>query len=158
MKIRQGTAIACSGIVWMGMGIFLLCKGFSLLLHPPAMQTGWIVPAFVARVGNIDQVSLSLITVGLFLGFIKGKFVLARTAKRVIQRILSLPNPVSIQSVYGRSYALLLLSMILLGLSFTWFSVPYDIRGIVDVAIGSALANGSAFYFRHFAEVKQKTQ
>ena len=44
----------------------------------------------------------------------------------------------------------------LMGMSLRWVSIPYDIKGVIDVAVGSALANGSAFYFRYFAEQKTK--
>jgi len=45
--------------------------------------------------------------------------------------------------------------MLSLGLIVKWAPVPYDVRGLVDVAIGSALTNGSAFYFRHLAMKKK---
>jgi hypothetical protein len=32
---------------------------------------------------------------------------------------------------------------------FRVLSIPFDIRGGVDVAIGSALINGAMLYFRH---------
>lgn len=156
MKIRQGVAIILSGSIWMVVGVFLLTKGFSLLLHPLLGQKPLLLPYINSFGVRAEQASLVLVTLGLFIGFLKGRLILAKTAAKVIKRILGLPNPCSLFSIYARSYLILLSSMILLGISMKWFSIPYDIKGVVDVAIGSALTNGSAFYFRHFAEQKRK--
>ncbi len=156
MKIRQSTAIVFSGLLWMVVGISLLFKGFSLLLHHPVGEVGLVIPSLVAQLGQVEQVSLGLISVGLMIGFIKGRWVLAKTAKCVTQRILSLPNLCPISSIYSRSYLIMLSSMILLGVSMKWLAIPYDVKGVIDIAIGSALTNGAALYFRHFAEAKNK--
>ncbi len=157
MKIKQGLAIVLSGMIWMGVGVMLLIKGFSLLLHPVIGASSLLLPYFDAFSVSREQASLVLVASGLVLGFLKGRFVLAKSASRVIARIVSLPNPLPITKMYGRSYVILLASMILLGMSLRFLPVPYDLKGIVDVAIGSALTNGSAYYFRHFAEKRAKT-
>ena len=142
MKIRHGAAIVFSGVIWMSVGIFLLTKGFSLLLHPTS--------------GPVEQTSLALVALGILIGFLKGKFILAKTSARVIAKILQKPNPCSIFSVYSKGYLGLLLGMMAMGMALRWVSIPYEIKGVIDVAIGSALTNGSAYYFRHFAENKKK--
>jgi hypothetical protein len=38
--------------------------------------------------------------------------------------------------------------MVLLGLVIRFLPIPIDARGLVDVAIGSALINGAMLYFR----------
>jgi hypothetical protein len=38
--------------------------------------------------------------------------------------------------------------MILLGLSMRFMPILIDVRGVIDVAIGFALLNGSMLYFR----------
>lgn len=155
MKIRHGLAITLSGVLWMGVGILLLLKGFSLLLHP-SDQTSALLPFIQSLTKDAEQASLLLVSISLLIGFLKGRLVLAKTASRVIKKILSLPNPCSVSSIYGRGYLLLLASMVSLGVLLKWIPVPHDIKGVVDIAIGSALTNGSAFYFRHFAEVRRK--
>ncbi len=156
MKIRHGVGIVLSGVIWMGAGFFLMLKGFSLLLHPQLGKEAFLIPKMGSLAGSLEQASLALVCLGLVIGFIKGRVVLSKTATRVITRILSLPNPLPISSLYPLSYILLLSSMILLGVSLRWVSLPYDVKGVVDVAIGSALINGSAFYFRYFIDKKQK--
>jgi len=156
MKIRHGLAIGLSGALWMGIGIFLLMKGFSLLLHPSPESTPLILPRLGSLVKDPAQASLVLVSIGLVIGFIKGRFILAKTAARIIKKIESLPNPCALKSVYGPGYLILLGCMMGMGIMLNKFSVPHDLRGIIDVAVGSALTNGSAFYFRHFAEAKRK--
>lgn len=155
MKIRHGLAITLSGVLWMAVGILLLLKGFSLLLHPSG-QTLPLLSFIQALTKDAEQASLILVSLGLLIGFLKGRLVLAKTASRIIKKILSLPNPCAISSIYGRGYLLLLASMVFLGMLLKWIPVPHDIKGVIDIAIGSALTNGSAFYFRHFAEAKRK--
>jgi hypothetical protein len=38
--------------------------------------------------------------------------------------------------------------MMALGLVFRFLPIPIDLRGLIDVAIGSALINGAMLYFR----------
>jgi len=57
-----------------------------------------------------------------------------------------LPNPVSIAKIYTWQYYVLLSSMVLLGVLVRF--LPFDIRGGVDIIIGSALINGATIYFR----------
>lgn len=156
MKIKQGFAIVLSGMIWMGVGVMLLVKGFSLLLHPVAGASSVLLPYFDAFSVSREQASLVLVSIGLVLGFLKGKLILAKSARRVITRIVSMSNPFPFTKIYGKSYLILLGSMILLGVSLRFIPVPYDLKGVIDVAIGSALTNGSAFYFRHFGEQKKK--
>lgn len=121
--------IAFSGFVWTGVGIMLLQKGLTILgtLPDSKAATGWMAA-------------------GLFLGFIKGRFVLSKTVKRVTDRISSLPLPISFSKVYPMSYWLVLAAM--MGLGFAMKFVPAQWRGCIDVAVGSALINGAMLYFR----------
>lgn len=155
MKIRHGVAIVLSGIIWMGIGVLLLIKGFSLLLHPVDDKSAFLIPYMGSFAAQKEQASLVLVSLGLLIGFFKGRFMLAKAAAKVIARILSLPNPLPFASLYTRSYVILISSMMILGMSLRFVQIPYDIKGVIDVAIGSALINGSAYYFRHFAEQKR---
>ncbi len=156
MKIRQGVAIAFSGITWMGIGILLLTKGFSLILTPQIPKNvALFMPKLVSLAGSAQQAALIIACIGLLIGYLKGRFVLRKTANRVIARIVSLPNPCPLSSIYPRSYLILLSSMIALGMCLKWISMPYDLKGMIDIAVGAALTNGSAFYFRHFTMRKE---
>jgi hypothetical protein len=156
MKVRHGAAIIISGSLWMGIGMMLLFKGFSLLLHPVIGGGFSPVLSFLIPFTGKSEAPLVLVSIALIIGFLKGRFVLSKTACKVIKRITAQENPLPLRSLYSRAYLLTLLAMSLMGMSLSVLSIPYDIRGFVDVAVGSALINGSAFYFRHFAEKKKK--
>lgn len=156
MYIRHALAIICSGLLWMGIGIFLLLKGFSLLLHPEIQGIPLLLPYLTSMTTRPEQGSLLLVSFGLLIGFIKGRLILSKTARRIIARIGSLPNPCKLSAIYPTPYLFLLLGMMSLGILFKWLPIPYDIKGIIDIGVGSALMNGSAFYFRYFAEKRHK--
>ena len=131
LQIRHLTALILSGTTWFLMGLFLLTKGVNLLIVKAQMK---------------DEIALCVIAVGLFIGFLKGRFVLSKTVKRMAVRIFSLPNPCPLNKVYPLYYYFILLAMMGLGFLFRWF--PASIHGFVDVAVGAALINGAVLYLR----------
>lgn len=115
--------IVCSGLIWALAGASLFYKGTQL-------TSGWLV-AF-----------------GLLIGLLKGQFVLAKTARRVVARIHGLSLPIAFSQVYTPAYWMLIAGMMSLGVLFRVLSIPADIRGVIDVGVGSALMHGATFYFR----------
>ncbi len=127
--MKKKTAIFLSGAVWAVVGVWLLYKGLRLLSLSVDREAGsWWMAG------------------GLLVGFIKGRFVLAKTVKRIAGRIDSLSEPIQLKTLYPKSYWLLLGSMSLLGFVLQFF--PIDWRAFIDVAVGSALINGAMLYFR----------
>lgn len=122
--------IAFSGFVWFVMGFFLLMQGFR----------------FLTQMALRIEMAVFLIALGLLVGFLKGRYVLSKSARRVIQRIIHLSPPIHWKNVYAPSYWLLIGAMMGLGMILKW--VPLEVRGTIDVAIGFALLNGSLLYFR----------
>lgn len=114
--------IQISGIIWLSIGAFLFYKGM-----------------FLTK-------SLLLFGLALFLGCLKGELILQKTAKRIVGQICSLSSPISFKKVYPLSYWLLILSMVALG--FLCRYLPDEVRGFIDIAIGSALMYGARLYFR----------
>ncbi len=103
-------------------------------------------------VGGLDEAALSLILLGLLIGFMKGRVVFSKTVGKTVARILTMPNPAPLTRIYTKGYYFLLGGMILLG--FLVRFLPNDIRGFVDVAIGSALINGAMLYFRQAYRIR----
>jgi hypothetical protein len=138
--------IALSGFLWFFIGTSLLYKGLQLITQaafsPDSLCSKWQL------FGSPQQTATCFIAVGLLVGFIKGRFVLAKTVRRVVSRISTLPLPIRLQDAYSRSYWILIASMVALGMSFRFLPIPIDIRGTIDIAIGSALINGAMLYFR----------
>lgn len=149
LKVNHKALILLSGAVWMIAGCGLLYLGLHLMID--GLQARAEVPLLSSLgpfLGGIEQVALFLIVFGLFIGYMKGRYVLGRAAKKGIHRIRTLPEPADISSIYSKQYYLLLGAMVLLGMSIKWLGLPNDVRGFVDVAIGSALINGAMCYFR----------
>ncbi len=150
-KVSHASLLFLSGFVWLVVGCFLLPLGLNFvvesILRDNLITLRRPILDFLAPyVGGLDQAALIWIGCALLIGFFKGRFVFAKTVRRSVNRILSLPNPANLSQIYPMSYYLLLGSMVLLGYLVRFASL--DIRGGVDVAIGAALINGAMLYFR----------
>lgn len=132
--------IILSGLFWFAIGIFLLNKGLRFIAEGVANSS--------------SQAGMALIAVALFIGFLKGRIVLAKTVKRLVSRILALQAPIRFADVYPRSYFLLIAGMVGLGALLRFLPISIEARGFVDVAIGSALINGAMLYFRAASNMK----
>lgn len=122
--------IIFSGSVWVVIGLLLLYKGLQFL-----------------QLAQTERKSLYM-AIGLMIGFLKGRFLLVRSVQRVVRRIISLPEPIRLKDVYAPSYFLLVLAMMGLGILLKFLPIQFEVRGLIDVAVGSALTNGAMFYFR----------
>lgn len=116
-----------SGIIWLIAAFFLARKG--LFFFSEGSNWAW---AFV----------------GLFLGAVKGFFVLQKRAQKQLERIQELGSALSWKTVYPVSYYLLILGMIGLGRWINMIDLSFEVRGTVDIAIATALSIGSIPYFR----------
>lgn len=140
--------VVISGFVWFFMGASLLYKGLHLMTEA-AFQKGSLCFQLQGTFFKTPQEGATfLMAVGLLIGFLKGRFVLAKTVRRVVSRIAALPLPIRLKDAYSPSYWILIGSMMLLGMTFRFLPIPIDVRGVIDIAIGSALINGAMLYFR----------
>ena len=145
--MKHRSWIVCTGFLWAIVGFFLLYKGLHLVAEGSLGLKGQNSLA-ITLFGSGEKGATSLVAIGLLIGFIKGRFVLSKTVKRVCSRIAALPLPIRIGDVYSTSYLVLIGSMMLLGMLLRFIPIPLDVKGVIDVAIGSALLNGSMLYFR----------
>lgn len=151
MKMSHKALIVISGMVWFGIGFYLLQLGLNLLLI--AIPFSYLVSHpllhfFTSFSGSGEAAALLLIAIALFIGFLKGRFVLGKSAKRGVDRIFTLPNPSSLTKIYNSRYYILLAVMVMLGMSVKYLGLSNDVRGFVDTIIGSALINGAIVYFK----------
>ncbi len=150
MRLSHVSALVFSGTSWFFIGLFLLIKGLNLIvLGARQGESAACIPFFASLAGGREEAALLLIAISLFIGFMKGRYVLRKSAKRIAERILSFPSPIKMTEVYSARYCLLILLMVGLGIGLRWFSVPRDIHGAIDVAVGGALISGALFYFRY---------
>jgi hypothetical protein len=152
LKFSHATLTFASGLVWLIVGFFLLPLGLGLLtgqIQPvPNVTVQPLVKTLSPYLGGAEEAGLLLIAISIYVGFLKGKYVLGKSARRGVDRLRGFPNPTSIGNIYSAKYYILLGSMVVLGFSIKFLGLPTDIRGIVDVIIGSALINGAIIYFR----------
>lgn len=157
MKFKHETLIFLSGLLWLSIGGFLLSTGLHLIIqaiNDPSLGPFPIIDNFSGVAGGAGSVGIVLIAIGLFIGYAKGRFVLGKSAQRIVRRIRSFPTPMNIVNLYSPAYYLLIGSMMFLGMGIKFFGVPLDIRGTVDVAIGAALINGALIFFRMALSVR----
>jgi hypothetical protein len=119
--------------LWLLGGVVLLSLGAARLAQAARGETAPVLVAVVA-------------VVGLALGAAKGRFVLRRTAQRNIDRLAALERDQRPIHVYGiRSWVVIGL-MTTLSVGLTLGGVPPLWRGMVNLAIGAALATSSLNY------------
>lgn len=145
---KAATWIFLSGLIWFVGGFILLSKGVTLLVYSLRSHPTPFLALFSSLTPTQETTVLLVIFLALIMGYVKGRFVLLRTVKRVVERILSLTPPIKVKEIYSRNYIFLLLGMLFLGFTIRFIPIPQDIKGFVDLTIGSALMNGALLYFR----------
>lgn len=156
LKLSHSTMTFVSGAIWMGIGVFLLQLGINLLFTP-VFDINAASPLINLFKGILPhyEASIMIASVALYAGFLKGKHVLTKTAIKTVERIRSLPNPAPLTEMYGPKYLLLIAFMMGLGMCMKFFGLPNDIRGAIDIAVGSALINGAMHYLRSAVKLRQ---
>ena len=147
MSVRKWIVI--SGLSWLGIGAYLMVKGLKwITLAMTALETPRLIGWLSGIAGTVQQGTLVLICVSLLVGFIKGRMVLAKTVRRIVARLRAQEAPIRFSQAYDRKYYMILGLMMGLGLLFRFLPIAFDVRGAIDVTIGSALINGAMLYFR----------
>lgn len=151
MILSKRTWFIISTISWLGIGVMLLMKGLRLTVAAAEQATGAspLLNKLVSLTGGRQQAALLIICLGLFIGFIKGRVILAKTVNRIASRINLHPEGLSLKEAYDTKYWIILGLMMGLGVLFRVLPIPGDIHGGIDVVIGSALINGAMLYLRH---------
>lgn len=155
-RFSRPILIAFSGALWFFAGIYLLPLGIHFLVS--AAKSHGIGYSFFDLLSwfhlSSDQAAMVLVAAALGVGYFKSKVVFSKAVERGVKHIASLPELAPIQAVFTSKYLVLIGIMMGIGMAMKWLGVPYDIRGFIDVAVGSALINGSVMYFRKALEVK----
>ena len=94
LKVSHVTLIALSGLVWLAVGCFLLPLGLNFvvgaLLRENAALPHPVLNFFASFTGGMDQAALVWIGLMLFIGFLKGRSVFAKSVQRSVNRIYTL--------------------------------------------------------------------
>ncbi|WP_068468431.1 hypothetical protein [Candidatus Protochlamydia phocaeensis] len=161
LKVSHTTLVVLSGLIWLAIGCFLLPLGLnfivaSILKENLATMQRPLLDNLVNLAGGWDQAALIVIAIALWLGFMKGRYVFSKTVEKSVERILTLPNPAPLSRLYTKKYFILLGVMVLLG--FVVRFAPLDVRGGVDVIIGTALIQGAMLYFRRAFSIRNRSK
>src|SRR5579862_8466786 len=89
MILSKRTWFIVSGIKWFAIGVMLLTKGLRLITvaADQAAVKAPLIIFFQSFTSSRHQAALLIICVGLLIGFVKGRTVLAKTVKRIAERI-----------------------------------------------------------------------
>ena len=163
-KCSHFLMIVISGVIWLLVGILLMTLGMhhlmdSLRLWDEIVLTSdlSLVKMFSYLFHRPEQALAAIVAICLLVGYAKGHFLLGRSVKSGVQRILSYPNPSEIKNLYEKKYYLLLAVMMGLGILLRISHIPEDIHGAIDLAIGSALLKGALTYFKYALAEKKGT-
>lgn len=163
-KCSHFLMIVISGIIWTMVGILLMTLGMHHLMDALRLWDEIIVSSHLSMIKMLsyvfhrpEQVLVAIVAVCLLAGYSKGHFVLMRSVKTGVQRILSYPNPSEIKNLYTKKYYFLLFFMMGLGILLRVAKIPEDIHGAIDLAIGSALLKGALGYFKYALAEKKGT-
>ncbi len=124
---QQHLWIAAS--IWTIVGAGLLTMGGVFWFHFPYL-------------GDLDAEHIAIGSAALSVGLLKGKFVLDKTASRVIENTINLqePNPFkSIFQMFGGKTIALIASMMGVGVILRAAGVSFEIRGLIYLAVGTGL-------------------
>lgn len=158
MMMTYRRALFISGGTWVAMGIFLIIKAVSLLKTAVSLEHAPLLHFFRVLFGSTDEASIAIVILALTIGYVKGRMVLGKTACKTIERLSVLESPFPLSKLYVPRYYAILLVMMCLGFVFRFFSIAGDIRGFIDLTVGSALVHGSLVYFKvAVARVKKAT-
>lgn len=152
MNFKQSTLIILSGLVWLAVGGFLLTLGLNLLVG--GTYNGQLpgpypwMEGLTPLLGSAEYAAVALIALGMFIGHFKGRYVLARSAHKGALHIRKLSDPAPLHQMYPLKNYILIALMMGLGMSIKALGIPSDIRGFIDVAVGSALIHGAMAYFK----------
>ena len=163
LSFRKLTWFILCGCLWFTVGFSLLVTGLNFLLGLAKFSEGVLsmgeAPLFgslAKSLGGNETVAIVLIAVSLLIGQLKSVFVFKRAVKRMENRLAAFSGSIPIYKVFHWSYLFLIVFMMSLGMALKAFSVPLDIRGVIDVAVGGALLRGGMFYIRTGLSFRQK--
>jgi hypothetical protein len=149
MRIGHVAGIFVSGILWLIIGCFLTFKGVVFLgLTILSEKMDPLMQLLMKISSNRERAGLVLIFSALVIGLFKGRVVLAKTVMRQVKRLMGISHPLHLKDLFPLSYLAIIGSMMMLGMLLKFLPITHDIRGFIDLAVGSALINGAFLYFK----------
>jgi len=130
-------------------GIMLLSLGGTFILEAcRSPEPPFFVTYFSRTIQDRESIATLLLCFSLFVGYMKGRFVLSKSVQRQINRVEAMPPRIPLHKIYSPMYYVLIVGMMFLGFLMRVLPIGLDLRGMIDVAIGFALIQGSMQYMR----------
>jgi len=148
VKASRSTLITLSGLIWLVIGGLLFTKGAKWISSLDQNEWTPLYDFLALFYPYPNQYSACILAGCLLTGYLKSKWIFARTARKAIERISSLPNPVSILKIYPLKYYALIATMISLGYFVRQSNLPTDLRAAMYLSIGFALMRSSLYFLR----------
>jgi hypothetical protein len=161
LRFKPQSLIFLSGIPFFLAGFMLIRKGLGfiseavrLLTHLPS------TPLPLANFANSfwgDETTLSLFLIvpALFIGLFKGRKIIVPSVQQNLTRLLSLSNDAPLTALYDKKRWIVLCVMMTIGMLMNVLSIPFDIRGVINLAVGVALLQGGVASLRTFRSLKR---
>ncbi|MGB3211564.1 MAG: hypothetical protein WBB19_12740 [Desulforhopalus sp.] len=118
--VNRRTHLLMSALLWTTIGLLLLAKG-------------------IFRLSQLDDWQPVILAVAILAGSLKASFVLDKSARRGIERILDLKDGTCLGAVYSVKTWILVLCMIGMGVILRNSSLPVSLLCLMYLTIGWAL-------------------
>ncbi len=161
IPLTRPKLLIAAGCLWLFTSLYLLQYGARLLIssipapEPFVPYTHPLLETLAPIAGGRDHVAVLIVLGCLTTGLLKCRYVLSRSVRRGIDRIMSLPNPSPITKIYPLRYYLLILSMVALGFFLRHSGTPEDLRAACYLSIGFGMMKGSSLFFKHSLVVRE---
>lgn len=151
MLLKGKTWLFINSFLWLISGSWLLFKGLMFFDQAFLASPNSIAPDSLYRMlGSAENVCTAHIMASVVIGFIKGRYVLSRTVTRILSKAMPFTDKKRAAEIFDRRYAIVLLSMMGIGMLFKFVPIHLVLRAVVDTAVGSALIQGAWLYIRGY--------
>lgn len=142
MEITRNTHLKVAFFIWGLVGTGLLIAGGAFLFGNRSLSVlnGEMAVSWQAEIIGV--------AIALVIGFIKGRFVLTKVARKYIARILTLPESSPFYMTFSPKSWFMVLGMMLLGRLIRALGAPHLLVGSIYVAVGFALVLGCLTYIK----------
>ena len=140
MQITRNTHLKVAFFIWGLVGTGLLIAGGAFLFGDRSLS---VLNGETAVSWQAEGIGLAI---ALVIGFIKGRFVLTKVARKYIARIKTLPESSPFYMTFSRKSWVMVGGMMLLGRVIRAMGAPHLVVGSIYVAVGFALVLGSRTY------------
>lgn len=149
VKFSYVGALVFFGILWLMVGIGLSLKGYQYgLLAIGADDLTSLIALPQDTLRKTEQSLMMMLSIGLMVGYLKGRFIMTRSVQRFMRGIVQLDEPLTIRDILTTKYLILIGCMMILGIILRYLPIPFSIKATVDFAVGVALLYGSFYTFQ----------